>query len=43
MMSLENKDSNILTTDKAGSEAIAGTMNDVKQKIMKKMGLEQGL
>lgn len=43
MMSLESKDANILTTDKAGTEAIAGTMNDVKIKIMDKMGLKQGM
>lgn len=42
MMSLEKKDSNILTTDKDGTEAIAGTMADVKLKIMEKMGLTHG-
>lgn len=41
MMSLD-RGSNILTTDKAQSEAIAGTMNDVKLKIMDKMGLKAG-
>lgn len=42
MMSLENKDANILTTDRSGTEAIAGTMQDVKLKIMDKMGLKPG-
>lgn len=42
MMSLENRSGNILTTDKSGTEAIAGTMNDVKLKIMDKMGLKAG-
>jgi hypothetical protein len=41
MMSLENKDANILTTDNK-AEATAGTMNDVKLKIMDKMGLKPG-
>lgn len=40
-MSLEKKDGNILTTD-LGTEAIAGTMNDVKLKILDKMGLKPG-
>lgn len=42
MMSLDNKDANILTTDKSDTEATAGTMNDVKLKIMDKMGLKPG-
>lgn len=42
MMSLDHRGSNILTTDKAQTEAIAGTMNDVKIKIMEKMGLKAG-
>lgn len=41
-MSLESKNGNILTTDRTGTEAIAGTMNDVKMKIMDKMGLKPG-
>ena len=41
-MSLDSKDGNILTTDKSNTEAIAGTMNDVKLKIMDKMGLKPG-
>lgn len=41
-MSLDHKNQNILTTDKAETEAIAGTMNDVKLKIMVKMGLKAG-
>lgn len=40
MMSLENKDGNILTVDK--SDALAGTMADVKLKIMERMGLSAG-
>lgn len=42
MMSLDPRSSNILTTEKPGTEAIAGTMNDVKAKIMEKMGLKPG-
>lgn len=42
MMSLENRDGNILTTDKTGSEALAGTMAEVKLKIMERMGLKAG-
>lgn len=38
-MSLENKSSEILTTEKSQFESTAGTMNDVKLKIMEKMGL----
>lgn len=41
-MSLDNKDGNILTTDKSETEATAGTMHDVKLKIMEKMGLKAG-
>lgn len=39
MMSLDNKEAMILTTDKLSSEALAGTMADVKTKIMERMGL----
>lgn len=41
-MSLEHKDANILTTDKTSTEALAGTMADVKLKIMERMGLKAG-
>lgn len=41
-MSLDPKDGSILTTDKANTEATAGTMQDVKLKIMEKMGLKAG-
>lgn len=36
------RNGNILTTDKSSTEATAGTMNDVKMKIMDKMGLKPG-
>ncbi|CAO1440679.1 unnamed protein product [Diamesa serratosioi] len=39
MMSLENKNTSILKTDKTSAESTAGTMNDVKLKMMKKMHL----
>jgi acyl-coenzyme A thioesterase 9 len=42
MMSLEKKDGNILKTDKSDTEALAGTMADVKLKIMERMGLQAG-
>lgn len=41
MMSLESNNDKILTTDMTSSEATAGTMQDVKNKIMEKMGLKQ--
>lgn len=41
-MSLEKKEGNILTTDKSSTEALAGTMADVKMKIMERMGLQFG-
>lgn len=42
MMSLGKENENILTTDKQQVEATAGTMQDVKLKIMEKMGLKPG-
>ncbi|KAG5675080.1 hypothetical protein PVAND_005012 [Polypedilum vanderplanki] len=42
MMSSSNSDNTILTTDKSNYEATAGTMNDVKLKIIEKMGLQFG-
>lgn len=41
MMSID-KNGNILTTDKSSTEALAGTMADVKSKIMERMGLKAG-
>lgn len=42
MMSLGKESENILSTDKTQAEATAGTMQDVKLKIMEKMGLKPG-
>lgn len=41
-MSSNTDELTILTTDKSNYEATAGTMNDVKLKIMEKMGLQFG-